>query len=274
MERNALRLAPFALGFVLMSVAAVLAEDGNNADNSEKTHILTLGTSIELAPAYPGASHRRFSAMPSIDIRRMDEPQEFSPPDDSIDYGLIDIGNFSAGPVIGLRDGRSRQESSSLNGLYRIKSGFEVGAFAQYWIFPNQWRVRAEVRGALTNRTGLVYDLGSDVFAQVGDDWVLSIGPRLSFGDKTYMENYFGISQDESALNGRLPAFSAGSGLKSVGLTASASYQLSEDWTFQVYGRYDRLVGDARRSPITSMIGDKNQVTLGVGLTKAFKIDF
>ncbi len=168
MERNALRLAPFALGFVLMSVAAVLAEDGNNADNSEKTHILTLGTSIELAPAYPGASHRRFSAMPSIDIRRMDEPQEFSPPDDSIDYGLIDIGNFSAGPVIGLRDGRSRQESSSLNGLYRIKSGFEVGAFAQYWIFPNQWRVRAEVRGALTNRTGLVYDVGSDAFAQVG----------------------------------------------------------------------------------------------------------
>ena len=152
---------------------------------------------------------------------------------------------------------------------------FEAKKFAvKYDRSPDTWRIRAKARQALSNDSGLVVDAGSDVFYHVGDDWLASIGPRLSFGDDAYMRSYFGASAAEAARNGRVASFDADGGLKSVGLAASLSYKIDAEWTAQVYDRYDHLVGDAADSPITSSIGSEDQNIVGIALRKSFDLKF
>jgi len=88
------------------------------------------------------------------------------------------------------------------------------------------------------------------------------------------MRKYFSISSSEAAQNGVLPAFDATGGLKSVGLTVSASYDVTPTLSLQLYDRLDRLTGDGADSPITSKLGDANQNIIGISLNKAFSVGF
>lgn len=261
-----------------LSFTAPLAQAADNSavsgDNTSPTWIVTLGASVEYGPKFPGSKHDGFSAMPSFDFRRFNEPNENSAPDDNLDYGLVDIGGFEAGPVLGFRDSRSQSDDDRLQGIHSVHWGVDAGLFAQYWAIPNQLRFRTEIRQAVSNGSGLVVDLGADWFQPFGEKWLLSAGPRASFGNGAYMRKYFGISAQEAAQNGRLPAFDAGSGFKSIGFTVSAAYQVTPTWTLQLYDRFDRLTGDAADSPITSKLGDKNQNVIGISLSKAFNVSF
>jgi len=254
-------------------VQLLAAELEPDSAAKQPTWIVTLGGSVEYGPRFPGADRYGFSAMPSFDIRRFGEPDENSAPDDNIDYSVVDLNGFELGPVLGFRDGRSQSDDGRLKGLDTINWDVDVGIFAQYWIVPNRFRLRTEVRQAISNGSGLVADFGADWFQPVSDKWILSAGPRVSFGNDAYMHRYFSVSPFEAARSGTLPSFDASAGLKSVGFVASASYALTPTWTFQVYDRFDRLVGDAADSPI-SAIGSANQNVIGVSLSKAFNISF
>ena len=264
-------------GSALSALAAILAisptyaADGQTEAKTGSAITITLGTSVEVAPDYPGARKSGVGALPSIDVRRFDEVEELSALDDGIDYGLLDIAGFALGPVIGFRDSRN-SATAGLAGLHDVSFDVDAGLFLQTWIVPDQLRFRTEVRQALTNGSGLQIDTGIDWFKRLGDDWVLAIGPRLSFADASYMESYFGVSPHEAAASG-LSAFHAGSGLKSVGITASVSYQISPTWSLDLYDRLDDLSGDAARSPITlSGTGSRLQNTVGMSLSHSFTL--
>ncbi len=256
-------------------LAAPVAEAADRpAPDGSSRWIVTLGASVEYGPTFPGSKRGGFSAMPSFDIRRFDEPDEKGAPDDNIDYGLFDLGEVEIGPVLGFRDSRSQSDDGKLKGIHAVDWGVDAGLFAQYWAIPDRLRLRTEIRQAVSNGSGLVVDVGADWFQPVADRWLLSVGPRASFGNDTYMRKYFGVSESEASRNGSLPAFSAGGGLKSVGLTAAASYDLTPTLTFQVYDRFDRLTGDAADSPIASKIGSRNENIVGISLSKAFSVSF
>lgn len=261
----------FAIAVALIAYPAK-ADDGQNKQPAGSRFIVTLGTNVELAPDYPGARRPGLTALPSIDIRRFDEVEELSAPDDGIDYGLLDIAGFELGPVIGFRDRRNSM-AAGFPGLHSLSFDVDAGAFLQTWIVPDQLRFRTEVRQALSNGSGLVVDAGVDWFKRLGDDWVLAVGPRLSFADASYMQSYYGVSPREAAASG-LSAFNAGGGLKSVGLAASVSYQISPTWSAELYDRLDDLTGNAAQSPVTlSGVGSRWQNTLGVSLNHSFSLD-
>jgi MipA family protein len=256
------------------SVAHAADNEASSKPSDSSTWVVTLGASVEYGPKFPGSKHDGFSAFPSFDIRRFDEPDENSAPDDNIDYGLVNIGSFEAGPVLGFRDNRSQSDDEGLKGIHSISWDVDVGVFAQYWAIPNQLRFRTEIRQAVSNGSGLVVDIGADWFQPLGEGWLLSVGPRASFGNGAYMREYFGISSSEASQNGALAAFDAKSGLKSIGFMVSAAYQVTPTWTLLVYDRFDRLTGDAADSPITSKLGSPNQNVIGVSLSKAFNVSF
>ena len=62
-----------------------------------------------------------------------------------------------------------------------------------------------------------------------------------------------------AASGGRLTAFSASGGLRSVGIASVASYALTDNVFLLANARYDRLVGDAGDSPIVKA-GDADRV--------------
>lgn len=233
--------------------------------------IVTLGATGQIGPKYDGASKAGFSGMPSLSWRRIGEDAGFSAPDDSLDYALYETKVFSFGPVASFRSGRYSGIDSKLFGLRDVPWTVEVGAFAEFWPIEDRLRTRVEVRQGFHGHHGVVADLSVDWVEKFGD-FTLSGGPRLSLGDKAFMRRNFGVSAGESALNGWLAPFAAKGGVKSAGVGAALDYRWSPIWTTTVFAKYDRLLGDADRSPIVRVLGQRDQVTFGVGATYSFKI--
>jgi len=87
------------------------------------------------------------------------------------------------------------------------------------------------------------------------------------------MDTYFSVRPIEALGSfGRLDAFDAEAGFKSVGVAASARYEFRPDWFLNANAAWDRLVGDAKDSPIAE-VGTENQFFAGVGLSHRFRID-
>ena len=102
-----------------------------------------------------------------------------------------------------------------------------------------------------------------------GDNWLFSIGPRVSWSNDRYQDAWFGITPADAIASG-LPAYDPGGGIHAVGVTASFETQLSPRWGIQTYAKYDRLVGDAADSPIVTVLGSRDQFSGGLGLTYTF----
>ena len=269
--RASFRVAVVSLPLIFMGFHPAMSQDAKSAKSQ---WIVTLGGSVEYGPSYEGSKHLSLSGLPSFDFRRLGEAPEYSAPDDNIDYGLFDIGGVEIGPVVGLRGGRSAFDDSELRGLHSVQWNLDAGVFAQYWPIEDRLRVRAETRQALWGGDGLLADLYLDWFQPVGDRWLLSAGPRLSLANGTYMRNNFAVSAEEAANSGRVEAFDANGGLKSIGFTVAATYTLSPAWSVQIYDKYSRLVGDAADSPITSRLGSADQNVIGFTLNRSFQIGF
>ena len=57
-----------------------------------------------------------------------------------------------------------------------------------------------------------------------------------------------------------------------VAVASGVTYALSNRWGLFGYARYERLVGDAAKSPIIRELGSRNQLSGGVGLNYTFTI--
>jgi outer membrane scaffolding protein for murein synthesis (MipA/OmpV family) len=242
--------------------------------NMAPTWIVSLGAGVALSPDFIGSKNTQFSLQPSdFSIRRTGEAAGFGAPDDGFDFTLYEANGFSVGPVASLRDSRSKADDRALIGLRKIPLALDAGLFAEYWPIEDRLRTRIELRQALWGGGGLVARASVDWVEKIGA-FTLSGGPRATFGDARFMKQNFAISAEESAANGALPAYSAHAGLVSVGANVAARYAVTPAMSVTVYDTYERLVGDAAASPITSQIGSKNQNTVGINLTYSFGVAY
>jgi MipA family protein len=252
------------IGAASNAVAADLAPEASGPG-----WIVTVGAMVTYEPDYRGSDELGFGALPSISWRREGTPDVFSAPDDGFDFALFERAGFKLGPVGTLSAGRSEKDDARLTGLDNYSTSIEAGIFADYWVVPELLRTRAELRHGFRDDDGFILDLGADVVRHVGRV-TLAAGPRIRFADSDAMNLRFGVSDQASRNNGHVEAFSADGGLESVGVTASLSYDITQDLKFTVYDRYDHLVGDASDSPITREFGSEDQNTVGMGLTYSF----
>jgi outer membrane protein len=260
--------------FLVLMMPTYQAAAQDSPQHASTDWIVTVGGSTEYGPSYPGASRNSVGFIPSFDMRRMDEAADYSAPDDNIDYTLLEFSGVEFGPVAGFRSGRSISDDRRVIGLQEVDWAIDAGAFIQYWPVEEKLRLRVETRQALWGGEGLVADLAADWFLPVNDKLVFSVGSRASLANSAYMNTNFSITPDESARNGRLDAFDADGGLKSVGVAVAATYTISPAWSAQVYYKYDRLLNDAASSPITSVLGSPDQNIIGFSLNRSFQIAF
>lgn len=99
----------------------------------------------------------------------------------------------------------------------------------------------------------------------------LGIAGSLSttFASSSYMENYFGIDEDDAERSG-LDEFDADSGFKDAGLRLGLDYRFTAAWSASLIGQYKRLLDDAEDSPVTDDEGSANQFFTGVLVNFAF----
>ncbi len=104
-----------------------------------------------------------------------------------------------------------------------------------------------------------------------GERIVATIGPRIRWANRKYHQAFFGVSPATSLASGIMP-YQASGGIYAYGLAAGTHLRLDQAWGIYGYVGYDRLTGDAAASPIVNGLGDRNQVTAGLALTRRFRI--
>ncbi|TFF20411.1 MipA/OmpV family protein [Jiella endophytica] len=226
--------------------------------------VFELGIKGVIDPEYLGSDDYRIlpGAIFSVEYLNLPGLGSFGGPD-----GL----GFSIGPAFNVVGERKVSDHPELNGLDDVDTTYEAGIKVSYeWQYAE---VYGSARYAFGGAEGFVGDAGANLIARPTDTVTLKLGPTVSFASKEYMETYFSVSPGEAAASGgKFSTFEADGGVKSVGVAASARYEFSPDWFLNADASWDKLVGDAKDSPIVKA-GDDDQYSFTLGVSKKFSLD-
>ena len=227
-----------------------------------------IGAEGQYRPDFEGANHSLFSPVPIFSIRRAGSVDQFRSPRDNASIALIDFGGLRAGPAGKFVPSRKASSYSELNGLGDVKSAFELGGFIEY--FPVDWfRVRNETRNGFGGHQGVVSDFSADFIVPVTRAITVSAGPRFTWESTKAVSPYFSVDAVQAMATG-LPVFDAKGGAHSAGAGAQVKYRINPQWEVHSYVEYDRLLGDAAKSPLVTARGSVNQTTVGIGASYSF----
>jgi MipA family protein len=227
-----------------------------------------IGAEGRYRPDFEGANRSLFSATPIFSIRRAGSVDQFRSPRDNASIALIDFGDLRAGPAGKFVSSRKASSYSELNGLGDVKTAFELGGFIEY--FPVDWfRVRNETREGFGGHHGVVSDFSADFIVPVTRAITVSAGPRFTWESTKAVSPYFSIDAVQAMATG-LPVFDAKGGAHSAGAGVQVKYRINPQWEVHSYVEYDRLLGDAAKSPLVTTRGLVNQTTVGIGASYSF----
>ena len=251
--------------FLIASAALLPAWSAASAQDGDELRV-RVGLGAQVRPDFIGADSSEVAPLWRVNVARGTDPFKFSAPDYSFGIPMISSGGFSVGPAANIASGRKNSDLDVSVG--KVKTTIEAGAFASYQLTESLY-LRAEALKGLGGHDGVVGTVGADQIWRDGDRYVFSIGPRILFSESRYQRSFFGVSP-EAALASGLPTYRPGGGVHAVAAASSFSYQFDPRWGVFGYGRYERLVGDAAKSPIVRELGSRNQLSGGIGLSYTF----
>ena len=231
--------------------------------------VVTIGGRVAVTPPYEGADHDVLAPSPTFSLRRADSPDRFSPPDDGSSLALLSTQYITLGPVARFRYARGDQ--GHLTGMKPIDWAAEPGVFLNLW--PTNWlRGHVEARKGVIGHYGYVGDAGVDLI-YTGKRWDASIGPRIGYADRHYMDTYFGVTTVEAAQSPLITTpYEPGAGRRYTGVEAALSYRLIGGMrtTFDV--GYHKLSSQIAASPIVQVAGKRDQLSGGIGVSYRFGV--
>jgi outer membrane protein len=252
--------------FLTIAVALVPAWSAAPAQESKDIRV-RVGAGAQLLPQYPGADADKLGPLFDLSFAHGNDPFKFKAADDGSGLALVSTHGLSFGPVANLVGSRRDSEVGAPVG--RVPPTIEGGVFAGYRF--GSFRVRGELLKGIGGHKGVRGQLGLDRIWRDGDRYVFSIGPRLLISDARYQRAYFGVTPGASLASG-LPTYKPGGGVYGIAATSGASVQLNSRWSLFGYARYERLIGDAAKSPIVRGFGSRDQLSGGLGLGYTFTV--
>jgi outer membrane protein len=253
---------------LLLAGAAVFTVSSPASAQDANDFRVRIGLGGQLEPEFIGSEDIELGPLWDLDLARGADPFPFEAPDDSFGIRLFSEGGFTAGPAANIEWKRKESEVGAPVG--KVKTTIEVGGFAEY--NPSETiRLRADLRKGLGGHEGLVGSFGADRIWRDGDRYVFSIGPRVLFSNARFQRAYFGVDS-AAALASGLPAYRPDGGVYAVAAASGLSYQFSPRWGAFGFARYERLLGDAAKSPIVRDLGSRNQLSGGIGLSYTFTV--
>ncbi len=252
------------LGAALAAIALPAAASAQDDDGPRRTRVIA---GAQVGPAYPGATRGQVTPYLDLSRTRGDRDYTFEAPDESTSLSLYRSDGFSIGPAINFQGKRRRRDAG---GLDEVGFAVELGASAQLTLSP-ALRLTGEVRRGVTGHSGFTGMVGADYVQRDGNRWLWSVGPRVTLGDAKYARAYFGVTPRETLATG-VASYRPDS-MVMVGGTGSVLRQLNRRWGVYGYGKYDRIVGEAARSPVTRLFGSRDQWSAGGGVSYTFGRD-
>lgn len=252
-----------------LAAASLLPAWGTaNAQDREDLRV-RVGLGAQLRPEFVGSDDLKLAPLFDIDFARGTHEFAFEAPDYSFGIPVVSTGGFSFGPAAHLASGRENSDVGAPVG--HISTTIEAGGFANLQVSKSIY-LHAELLKGLGGHKGLVGTIGADQVWRDGDRYVFSVGPRVLFSVSRYQRAYFGVDSAAAAAAG-LPVYRPSGGIHAVALASGISYQFNPRFGLFGFGRYERLVSDAAKSPIVREFGSRNQLSGGVGLNYTFTIE-
>ena len=235
-------------------------------------------------PDYEGSNDYSAKALPIVDIEK---PSVFFIKGANINAndGLASAGltlfhltymhgptieaQFLVGPLIRVYQGRDEDGNDALNGMGDIDYSASIGAFLI--LSSRAWLLNFAMapQNVGNNNGGLLTTLDAAYTTSINNKLKLSSGLSASWADDDYMQNYFGVTNNQAA-NTELPQFDINAGLKDIGVNLKTTYALSKHWILDGQVGYWRLLNDTANSPLVDNEGSENQIRGLIGLSYQF----
>lgn len=267
--------APLAIA-VALAPSAARADDKPQASQQESgpesPWRVTLGAGGIYHPDYLGSDEYEIQPFPIVKVAYENLYVETDGP--GVRANLMPHGLFEFGPIIRYGEGRSDVEDDVVDRLPEIDDELWVGLFAGYTekgIFGDRDSLGFEIEAmwAATEDNGSTATLGVTYGLQATRRLQLSIGTSATYADSDYASTYYSIDAAGASASG-LSQFSAGDGLRDVGLKVSARYAITRAIGIGAMAGVSRLMNDFADSPIVDERGSATQAFGGMFLTYTF----
>lgn len=188
---------------------------------------------------------------------------------------------IALGPTFRIRADRDRQtEDAVAASAGELKTAIEVGGAAGL-SFPGVLNpydsvnvgvdVTHDINGA---HGGTVITPSVSYFTPLSKGMVAAVALSAEHGDRRFMNYYYSVNSAQSTASG-LPLYTAGAGWTKAGANLLVSIDLDGDLTngglgVVFIGGYSRMLGDAKASPFTSVVGSADQWLGGIGIGYTF----
>ncbi len=228
--------------------------------------VFTLGAGVAAAPDYIGSED--YEPLPIPFARAAMDQFFIEVRGTAIRANLVPSKWFKAGPVVRVNTGRDDVENNQVDDLPTIDPAVELGGFAR--VEAKGWHLGVELAADVaSSHGGWTVTGGAGKTWRTGERSALAISAGLTWGDRDYMNTFFGVSNRDSARTG-LRSFSATDGIQDANISVTYGFGITDSVSAGLLFSYARLVNDAVDSPITDDVGDPNQIFGGGIVTYTF----
>jgi outer membrane scaffolding protein for murein synthesis (MipA/OmpV family) len=233
----------------------------SGSESEEKDWNFELGVGLMYGPKYDGSDNYGFQPIPQLSVEYKNG-LFFASIFDGIGSYFLQGDSYKVGTAIGPSFGRDEDDDKeNLRGMGDIDTAVVVDLMGEYDFGPFQLSGKVS-KGAGDYGSTASIDFGTRfpmteslmIMASIGSTWA----------DDEHMQTYFGVSPQQSERSG-YSRHDAKSGIKSVGFSVGAIYNLSERWGVMMMFNCDKLLSDAESSPIT-----KEDIQPSIILTTSF----
>jgi MipA family protein len=273
MNKNQLKYGTIGLAALLLA-PAVHAEI---AVPMEGLDINILGIAVGSVPDYWGSSKNEGAVGPYGRYQFEGTQRYVQLLGPELTVNLLNDSNWRLGPILRYRSARDdKVDDKVVSEMDQVDSAIEGGVFVTYKLPLSEMPLHQVTFGAdyETGKNGAEGHLKVNYFQPFSKTIIGNIGLGMTYGNNKFMDNYFGVTSAHDvalypSLNGK--EYNASSGVIGYSIPFGVSAFLTPEWLLSVGGRYERLVSDAKDSPVVDQRGDPNQWMGGVGIAYVFK---
>lgn len=228
---------------------------------------VTLGPLLEYGSDFPGARNR--TSAPSVFLEVHDEAARARPETaDASRIEWVEEENYALGFAFNVRAERKQSDlrEAGFTGVAEVDTTFELGAYAMHRI--GMFELGVDLLKAVNGHKGFLLspELAYESDNEARIRWRLAA--VANYGNARYNDAYFSTSG--ARFDGASIAdFSAGSGMRDIGLRATMIYDLNERWSSIARASAQRYVGDANDSTLVAL-GRKTDMRIGIGVAYTF----
>ncbi|MDT3611693.1 MipA/OmpV family protein [Cronobacter sakazakii] len=229
---------------------------------------LTVGAAAEYAPRYSGDNHNTWSGVPVVQARH---GAFFFDTEKGLGYDLqTDNGlwfEHSLGVSLGRGEKNSawREGANSLKGMGNIKTALNT-RLALGWSVTPWLTLEGQATLPLTDSQGVQYQTSFTLVPFQSEADTLALESAALFGDRRYLNTFYGVDAQQSARSGYTPYRTSG-GFYGVSNNLSWSHQFDAHWGATLSAGYTWLADKADNSPI---VHTRNQTTTALAVTYTF----